>query len=108
MYNPSTLTELKTYLLERHWKQLESKLKFDPNPGSTKSPVQLEIVGFNKNLPGITVAIQDDGIAVRVGVFALEGQSALVNYNTFFADMQVLESYLNTVESDIKLLKIQK
>lgn len=54
------------------------------------------------------MAIQDDGIAVRVGVFALEGQSALVNYNTFFADMQVLESYLNTVESDIKLLKIQK
>lgn len=108
MYNPSTLTELKTSLLEKHWKPLESKLKFDPSPGSTKSPVQLEIVGFNKNLPGITVAIQDDGIVVRVGVFANDGQALLVNYSTLFSDLTILNLYLDTVEADLKLLKIKK
>ena len=54
------------------------------------------------------MAIHDDGIAVRVGVFANDGQALLVNYNTFFSDSNVLESYLETVETDLKLLKIQK
>lgn len=108
MSDYQTLTNLKTSLLSRHWKQLESKLKFDPSPGSTKNPVALELVGFNKNFPGITIALQDDGVAVRVGVFAGDGQHVLVNYNTYFADIAVLDAYLETVEADLKLLKIQK
>lgn len=108
MSNPSTLTNLKNSLLSRHWKQLESKLKFDPSKGPSASPVQLELVGYNKNFPGITIAIQDDGVAVRVGVFAGDGQHVLVNYNTYFADIAVLDAYLETVETDLKLLKIKK